>query len=52
MCEYEGCGRKEHKGCEGYCIFHCDKRDFEDKEIEEFNEKFWGEFERQDGCEH
>ncbi|ODS35326.1 MAG: hypothetical protein A7316_04060 [Candidatus Altiarchaeales archaeon WOR_SM1_86-2] len=45
MCEYEGCGRKEHKGGEGYCIFHCDKRDFAEKEIKKFEKEFWGYFE-------
>ncbi|PKP38374.1 MAG: hypothetical protein CVT98_05135 [Bacteroidetes bacterium HGW-Bacteroidetes-15] len=40
-----GCGRREYK--DRYCIFHCDKENFESEEIEEFNEKFWKEYEKQ-----
>ena len=52
MCEYStefpeySCKEDEYK--DGYCIFHCDKENFTEKEIKEFNKKFWEEFERQE----
>ena len=51
MCKYENCDRKEYKGGKGYCLFHCDKEKFEPEEIEEFKNKFWEEFERQEKYE-
>ncbi|CEG11846.1 hypothetical protein MSIBF_A1730015 [groundwater metagenome] len=50
MCKYSLCNRKEHK--DGFCIFHCDKKNFTEKEITEFNEEFNEEFERREKDEN
>ena len=49
MCEYKNCPKAEDEYKKtGYCIFHCDKENFTEEEIEEFNERFKAEFEKQE----
>ncbi len=50
MCKYENCDREPY-GKGEYCIFHCDKENFTEKEIEYFKIKFWGEFKAQEESE-
>jgi len=44
--KYE-CPRDAEEGGD-YCIFHCDKENFTEKEINEFENKFWEDFERRE----
>ena len=51
--EFHGysCPREDEYKKTGYCIFHCDKENFTEKEIKEFKDEFWLEFEWQENDE-
>ncbi|ODS41291.1 hypothetical protein BEH94_08600 [Candidatus Altiarchaeales archaeon WOR_SM1_SCG] len=49
MCKYKNCPKAEEEYKKtGYCIFHCDKEKFTEKEIKKFKDEFWKYFEEQE----